>query len=173
MPGRSAGRTPETVTLRRQDRQAFLTLGQLAPLPQPTGPYQLDLEMRVDRSPTDPGSNFTVAFGHVDDRYYEHRQGTQDGYHALLRMDGRLELWTHRAGAVSGTQLAGPLQTRPPALGTWVPLRLQVTPTTLTWSRPDTGELLTEADHQMRGDYIHLGRSAVDGEISVRNVRLT
>jgi glycerophosphoryl diester phosphodiesterase len=162
-----------TVALRRQDGQAFLTLGQLAPLPQPTGPYQLDLEMRVDRSPSDPGSNFTVAFAHPDDRYYEHRQGTQDGYHALLRMDGRLELWTHQAGAVSGTQLAGPLKTAPPAIGSWVPLRLQVTPTTLTWGRPDTGELLTQADHQMRGDFIHLGRSAVDGEISLRNVRLT
>jgi hypothetical protein len=162
-----------SVRLARQDRQAFVTLGQLAPLPQPTGPYQLDLEVRVDTSPTDAGSNLSVAFGHSDDRYYEHRQGTQDGYHALLRMDGRLELWTHQAGAASGVQLAGPLKSSPPQPGTWVPLRLQVTPTTLTWSRVDTGELVSKVDSRFRGDYIHIGRSAIDGELSLRNIRLT
>ena len=94
---------PGVIALAAQRRQAFLTLGQLAPLEHAAGPYQVDLEVRVDAMPENDGSNFTLAFAHADDRYYEHRQGTLDGYHAMLRMDGTMELRVHRAGSESGS----------------------------------------------------------------------
>ncbi|WP_256793615.1 glycerophosphodiester phosphodiesterase [Terrabacter sp. Ter38] len=154
------------------DRQSFVTFGQLAPLRQPSGPYELSLEVRVDRMPTQSSTNFTVAFGHADDRYYEHRQGTQNGYHALLRMDGSLELWAHAAGSQDGVPLGKPVSGGAPVVGTWVPLRLVVTPTALIWTRLDTGASVTVADSRFRGDYVHVGRSAIDGALSVRRLRV-
>lgn len=161
------------VSLRVQDRQAFVTLGQFAPLRQPTGPYQVDLEVRVDVVPSQPRSNVTLAFAHADDRYYEHRQGTLDGYHALLRIDGSLELWSHSAGTPDGTPLGPPAAGPPPAPGAWTPLRLEVTPTTLTWTRLDTGASVTASDTRWRGDYLHVGRSAIDGSVSLRRMRIS
>lgn len=162
------------VALALQKRQSFLTLGNLAPLAQPTGPYQVDLEVRVDEMPALRTTNFTLAFAHADDRHYEHRQGLLDGYHALLRMDGSLELWQHRRGVQAGELLTPTVSSSPPEIGRWVPLRLEVTPSTLTWRRMDVQEAVVIANNgDFRGDYLHVGRSAEDGQLSVRDVRLS
>lgn len=161
------------VSLRKKGGQAFLTVGQLAPLSSAAGYYQVDVGVRVDTLPTDGRSNVTVAFGHTDDRYYEHRQGLLDGYHALLRMDGSLEVWAHTAGSAAGQQLAPAVTGPPPESGTWIPLRLAMTPSAITWSRLDTGAAVTAADARFRGDYIHLGRSAPDGQVSLRQLRVS
>jgi len=165
---------PGVITLGSQGHQAFLTLGQLAPLPVPKGTFNLDLETRVDAAPADTSSNFTLSFGHADDQYYEHRLGTTDGYHALLRMDGSIELWAHRAGVTEGTVLArGQSSGSPPGVGVWIPLRLEVTPSAVVWTRTDTGASVTARDSRYRGDFLHIGRSASDGRLSVRNLRLS
>lgn len=161
-----------TVALQRQGGQAFLTLGQFAPLRAPTGPYAVDIEIRVDDVPKNPQSNFTLAFGHVDDRYYEHRQGQLDGYHALLRMDGNLELWAHLAGSPDGKQLTVAIPGPAPTAHTWIPLRLSVSASTLTWSRLDTGARVTSEDSRFRGSYMHVGRSSPDGRVSLRRLRV-
>lgn len=159
------------IGLTLDQRQSFVTLGQFAPLPQPTGPYEIALDVRVDAPPSQSQTNFTIALGHDDDRYYEHRQGTQDGYHALLRMDGSLELWAHKAGSKNGEPLGKPAPGPPPAVGRWLSLRLAVTPTTITFTRLDTGASVTASDSRFRGDYFHVGRSALDGALSVRRLR--
>jgi glycerophosphoryl diester phosphodiesterase len=165
---------PGMVSLVLQDRQAFVCLGELAPIPQALGSYQVDVQVRVDELPRTDTSNITVAFGHQDDRYYEHRQGTQDGYHALLRVDGSLELWEHRAGSVDGVQLGDPVSTPRPAVGELISLRLEITPTTLTWRRlggQDAAVVARDSAH--RGGYLHIGRSASDGRISLGRVSVT
>jgi hypothetical protein len=164
---------PGVVSLAVQDRQAFLTLGHLAPLRAASGPYQVDMDVRVDVMPSGKQTNVTFAFAHADDRYYEHRQGELDGYHALLRMDGSLELWAHTKGAKDGQALDSAVPGPAPVVGAWIPLRLVVTPTSLTWSRLDTGATVTSADTRFRGDYMHVGRSSPDGRVSLRRLRLT
>lgn len=163
---------PGVITLAAQQRQAFLTLGQLAPLERPKGPYQIDLEIRVDQLPSDSSSNFTLAFGHADDRYYEHRQGTLDGYHAMLRMDGTMELRKHRAGSADGVELGPSTSGSAPATGTWVGLRLTVGQDQIGWTRTDTGATVIGSDRQFRGDVVHIGRSSVDGKISIRSLKV-
>jgi hypothetical protein len=156
-----------------QGQQAFVTLGQLAPLAQATGPYQVDVDVRVDRPPSGPQTNFTLAFAHANDAYYEHRQGVLGGYHAIIRMDGSLELWLHQAGRVEGTPLTSPASSPALVPGGWVPLRLSVTPNTLAWSRRDTGTTVQVRHAEHRGSYMHVGRSATDGALSVSDVRIS
>lgn len=67
------------VRLSVQERQAFLTLGYMAPLIRPTEPYTVEFQLRVDKAPRDKFSNLSFVFGHEDDSYYEHLQGTQGG----------------------------------------------------------------------------------------------
>ncbi len=164
---------PGVITLAAQRRQAFLTLGDLAPLEHATGPYSVSLEIRVDKPPTDVLSNFTLCFGHDTDKYYKHRQGTQNGYHAILRMDGTLEIRVHEAGSDGGEEIAktipGPLLT----VGTWIPLQLDVDTEHITWTRQDSGATTTGKHSKYRGDYIHIGRSAIDGKISVRDLKVS
>lgn len=159
------------VQLAAQDRMAFLTLGQLAPLARPTA-YRLDLQVRVDRAPAD-GGPVEVAFGHPDDRYYESGQGRLDGYHALLGMDGTLQLGRHQAGNRAGMPLAATVPGPALTVGTWVPLRLDVTPDTMTWSRMDTGAAVTGRDATLRGSYLHVGRASTTGLISLRGLRIS
>ena len=162
-----------SVGLGLDGRQAFLTLGHMAPLRQAIGPYQVDIEVRIGVLPSQGSATFSLAFGHVDDRYYEHRQGELDGYHALLRMDGSLEIWSHSAGMVDGRRLGAGVPGPTPKVGTWVPLRLTVTPRALTWSRLDTGAVIVVEDDRFRGDYIHVGLAATDGRILLRRLGIT
>ncbi len=163
---------PGVIRLAVQGDQAFLTLGQLAPLRRPAGPYRVSFDIRVDAMPSATDSNFTLAFGHADDRYYAHRQGTQNGYHAILRMDGQLELYAHRAGDERGEQIGESVAGPPPGVGAWIPLALEVAQDGITWSRLDTGGRTSGRHSAFRGDYLHIGRSAPDGKIAVRALRV-
>lgn len=147
----------DELTLERGSTQ-YLTLGQLCPVPAATGSYSVELQARWPAA-ADPAGRVALAFGHPDDRYWEPGAGDSTGYDAGLRADGRLELRAHTAGAPGDTVLAG-AASPPPAPGAWVPLRLTVTPSTLTWSRTDVdGASVTAQDTRTRGGYLHLGRS--------------
>jgi hypothetical protein len=161
------------IALSAQRRQAFLTLGNLAPLERSRGPYKIAMEIRVDALPADEKSNFSICFAHDTDAYYEHRQGTQNGYHAILRMDGSMELRVHEAGSDGGDEIARTLPGPAPVVGAWIPLEVEVDTKRVTFSRLDTGATTTGEHSKYRGDYIHVGRSAMDGRISVRNLRIS
>lgn len=163
---------PGAVRLAVQERQAFLTLGHLAPLAVPDGPYTVDLEVRVDTAPKDPFSNVSLAFGHADDRYYEHRQGAQGGYHAMMRMTGEIDLRRHDVGSDEGEPLGAPIAGPKLPRGTWIPLRVTVGATRLTFTRLDTGASISGEDSTFRGPYLHVGRSALDGAISLRRLQI-
>lgn len=143
--------------------QQFLALGQVSPIATAAESYRIELDARWTVLPADPTTNITIAFGHEDDAYYEHRIGTRDGYHALVRPDGRLQLYRHARGNKTGTLLAehdGPAL----AAGQWATLRVDVTPDTVTLSRTDlaTPIVVTAKDRSVRGGYVHIGRSAYD-----------
>ena len=164
-----------------QGTQHFLTLGQFCPLENAGGNYSVDVEASWPTLPSATSENLTLAFGHADDAYYQHRSGLGNGYHALLRADGRLELYRHQDGKPDGVSLAAPVQTAAPTAGQWMKFRLAVTPTQITWSRVDAGaagstasagaaavSAVSTGDRTYRGGYLHIGRSSTDGVLAFR-----
>jgi glycerophosphoryl diester phosphodiesterase len=151
-------------------RPSFVTLGQFCPIK--AGSYRIELDVAFDPLPSDRSEHMSIAFGHRDDRYYEHRLGQGDGYHAVLRRNGRMALYAHTDGRVSGqllsSEAAGPALER----GQWVRLTLDVTPTHLRWSR-DGGPTVQAQDGRFRGGYLHVGRSGNDGRLNVRRLVIT
>ncbi|MEY2582347.1 MAG: glycerophosphoryl diester phosphodiesterase [Ilumatobacteraceae bacterium] len=165
------------VTLAVPERQHFLTLGQFAPVPRTHSDYRIDFEARWDTLPSDRSSHLDLVFGHTDDRYYEHGLGSGNGYHAILRADGSLELFRHQLGSAEGHRLAGPVNTAAPAAGRWMRFSLRVSPDHISWARLDDGpdSNVTAANASYRGGYLHIGRTAVDPDsaVSFRNFRVT
>ncbi|MEV6287448.1 glycerophosphodiester phosphodiesterase family protein [Kribbella sp. NPDC051770] len=159
-----------SVRLAASKAQHFLTLGNLGPITAPA--YTIEFEASYDVLPEDPAANLTLAFGHTDDRYYEHRLGVSNGYHAILQRDGELGLYEHRVGKGSGT-LLGSEVTAEPVRGRWMKFRLEVTPTKLAWSRLDKPARITVNDTAFRGGYLHLGRGSLDGTLSLRGLKVT
>ncbi|GAB3829867.1 glycerophosphodiester phosphodiesterase [Kribbella italica] len=159
-----------SIRLAASKAQHFLTLGNLGPITVPT--YSIEFEASYDVLPKDPAANLTLAFGHSDDRYYEHRQGLSNGYHAIMQRDGEVGLYQHEAGKPAGT-LLGSEVTAEPVRGRWMKFRLEVTPTRLTWSRLDRPARITVEDNAFRGGYLHLGRGSLDGTLSLRGLKVT
>lgn len=151
-------------------RQAFLSLGSFCPIEAPS--YRISFDMRFDPLPTDTWQHLSIAFGHSDDRYYEHRIAVSDGYHAILRGDGTLGIYSHVEGNPSGRELAKPQQGIPLKSGVWSRLTLDVTPDVLRWSRDD-GSTVEVTDSRFRGGYFHIGSSAIDGRLQLRGLTVT
>jgi hypothetical protein len=173
--------------LRHQGTQHFLTFGQFCPVRKATRHYRIEFEARWTELPTDPSANLTLAFGHADDRYYEHKLGHSDGYHAIWRADGTVELFAHHAGQSVGERLAGLPSALPVVMNRWYAFGLSVTPANIGWSgdaaadpsssssgQPATSPLvISVSDARFRGGYLHLGRSSTDGSVSVRKFRIS
>ena len=150
--------------------QHFLTLGQFGPLATAARSYSVRFEATWPSLPSTATDNMTLAFAHSDDAYYQHRSGSGDGYHAILRANGSLELFRHRNGVQDGVALAKPVVTKAPAAGQWMKFELKVSPTTITWSRVDVPDaVITADDGSVRGGYLHIGRSSTDGELAFRS----
>jgi glycerophosphoryl diester phosphodiesterase len=155
-----------------QGDQHFVTMGQFGPLPNAAAKYRITVEACWRVLPSDPVENMSIAFGHDHDGYYEHRQGSGDGYHAIVRADGRMQLFTHTDGEPDGDQI-GPTRQAEVQAGQWIGLQLDVSPTSITWSRTDVeGVSLTASDTRYRGGYFHLGRSSIDGVLAFRSLRV-
>jgi glycerophosphoryl diester phosphodiesterase len=150
--------------------QHFLTLGQFCPIVTATGSYRVEFEARWDEFPTDRTHNMSLVFAHVDDRYYEEGLGRSDGYHAVHSAEGSLELYRHAAGSTTGIPLGSHVATAAPQRGRWMRFRLDVTPTSLTWRRTDGLQpaQVIVSDSQVRGGYLHIGRTSTDGSLSFR-----
>ncbi|MFT4297380.1 MAG: glycerophosphodiester phosphodiesterase [Micropruina sp.] len=151
-------------------RQAFMTLGQFAPITATS--YRIAFDVAFDPMPSDTWQHVSIAFGHDDDRYYEHRLGNADGYHALLRADGTMGLATHVEGDRNGRQLVGPASSRPMKRGVWARMTLDVTPDEIRWARDD-GTVLSVKDSRFRGGYFHIGSSATDGALKLRGLAVS
>jgi len=156
-------------------RQEFLMLGQFCPLVNAAATYEVRFAASWTQLPVESVSNFTLAFGHVDDAYYEHRYGKSTGYHAIMRPAGELELYLHRAGQTDGTLLRS-IVTPSAVAGRWMTFSLIVNGDVLTWTRtdlPDQPSVVVQ-DTTVRGGYIHIGRSSTAGRgtLAVRQFRV-
>ncbi len=163
------------LALARQGSQHFVTLGQMSPIAMAAASYQIDFEACFTRLPTDRAGNLTLAFGQSNDAYYEHQAGKTTGYHAILRVDGRLALFLHHAGVATGQQLGSSIETAQPKTGEWMRFRLEVTPASIRWTRAGGGgeASILSHDTSARGGYLHIGRSAEDGAVAFRNFVIT
>lgn len=148
--------------------QHFVTLGDLSPLANALGTYRITFQAAWSTLPTDLNQNLTLAFGRADDTYYQHQRGVGNGYHAIMRANGNVQLYRHTDGSTSGTQLDGTVATTPPSAGQWMSFQLDVTPTQLTWARTDVAGSTTFADSMHRGGYLHIGKT--DGVLDIRAI---
>jgi hypothetical protein len=83
------------------------------------------------------------------------------GYHALVRGNGDIQLYSHVAGSTSGTQL-GTLATTAPVAGTYMTFQIQVTATQVIFKRTDgAGWTLTVTNSTYRGQYWHIGNGSI------------
>jgi hypothetical protein len=163
------------LALQATSTQHFLTLGQFCPIRSASGSYRIEFQARWDQLPTDRTQNMSLAFAHVDDRYYEEGLGRSDGYHAVHTAQGSLGLYRHGAGSTTAIPLGSNVATAAPQLGRWMRFRLDVTPTSLTWSRTDgsqPAQVLADDSH-VRGGYLHIGRTSTDGSLSFRHFSIT
>lgn len=158
------------IALAAKGTQHFLTLGNLGPITAPS--YSVEFQASYAALPTDPLANLTLAFGHTDDAYYEHRLGASNGYHAIMQANGELGLYAHRTGKTAGIKLAVK-KTAPAFRGEWLKFRLDVTPTTLTWNRLDQPAKVSVVDKAYRGGYLHIGRASTDGSLVLRGLKVT
>lgn len=151
-------------------RPSFVALGQFCPVPSES--YRIVFDATFDPLPSDLWQHLTIAFGHDDDRYYEHLSGDADGYHAKLRANGNMSINSHVEGNPNGQLLSTTPSSTAFRPGLWSRLTLDVTPGLLRWSRDD-GTSVETRDDRFRGGYFHLGRSGTDGMLKIRNLSVT
>lgn len=161
------GKEPGEVVLGFGTSQSFMLLGQFCPITAPS--YRIDFDACFDPMPDDSWQHVSIAFGHADDRYYEHRLGDSDGYHALLRASGIMGLHAHTAGDAEGQELTASKQTAPLRAGTWFQVSLDVTSSQIRWSRDD-GTSIEVTDSRFRGGYVHIGCSSSSGRLRLRRL---
>lgn len=155
------------LTIPTPGRQAFVTMGQFCPINATS--YRITFDVSFEPLPSDTWQHISIAFGHADDRYYEHRLGDGDGYHALLRADGTMSLYAHVEGEPNGQELTKAQVSTAMKSGVWARVNLDVTPQGIEWSRDD-GTSLKAQDSRFRGGYMHIGSSATNGALRIRNL---
>ena len=155
------------LTLGAEGDRQFITLGQLCPIAAAASQYRLTFSAAWDRLPADPSATVTLAFCHLDDRYYEDGLSLSEGYHATMSPDGTLRIYRHSTSAPE--ELLGQIQTPPVQAEQWVTLRLDVSPRSLIWRRtdvPEAGQVVVH-DSAVRGGYVAIGRSSSDPRSAV------
>jgi glycerophosphoryl diester phosphodiesterase len=155
------------LTLGAEGDRQFVTLGQLCPIPAAASQYRLRFSAAWDRLPADPSAVLSLAFCHLDDRYYEDGLSLSEGYHATLSPDGTLRI--HRHGTAAPDELLGEARTPPVQAGQWISLRLDVSPQSLIWRRTDLSESaeVVVYDSAVRGGYLSIGRSSTDARAAL------
>lgn len=98
-----------------------------------------------------------IAFGQLDDRPYRVLvPGGIGGYHLVIRPTGELVLYRRDPGDAAGTRLQT-ITTSPVKPGEWMRFKIDVTPSSLRFSRLDgvgwSGESM---DREYRGGYLSL-----------------
>lgn len=104
-----------------------------------------------------------LSFGLASDHPY--RVGISSkvsGYHAILRANGRLDLYERTSGIARGT-LLGSVPTPAPAVGEWVDLVVSISGARITVSRgSNPAWKVAVDDSRHRGGYFSLGKNYAD-----------
>ncbi len=159
------------LVLAAQGGQQFLLMGQFCPIPAAAESYTIQVDVRWAVQPGWDGDGVSLAFGHDDDQYYQHRLGVGTGYHLLLRYNGELALYAHDDGGATGTLLGA--ESGPPMQpGQWVPLQIRVTTDLIEVGRTGADTVVIGRDARSRGGYFHLGRTSTSGIAEFRSLRV-
>jgi len=154
--------------------QDFLCMGQLCPLKNKAASYTIGIDFQWKTLPADPAQNITICFGSPDDTYYQHTDGKTNGYHAIIRGDSRVQLYSHTAGSGSGTEVGttGVTLSANPVAGTWYHATVAVTPSSITFTVNDgTDHVVSSSSTTYRGGYVHIGKSS--GVATFRNLTIS
>ncbi|GAB79026.1 Glycerophosphoryl diester phosphodiesterase [Austwickia chelonae] len=162
---------PGAVRLRSRQKAASLLLGSLCPISSPEGDYRVEFDIRFDKPSSNSPANagFVLAFGHLDDRYYDHEGGVGDGYHATLSPSGQLAVGAHHHGKKESDQLTADVAGPDQRWSRWSRMRLEVSRGSLRWGFADGAGVQT-TDTRWRGGYLHVGRAAGAPAVSIRSV---
>lgn len=134
-----------------------------------TGTYTISFELVWDDLGADGNLHSDVAFAREKDDPWEFFNANDaygalaspGGYHALVRRDGRIQLYSHVKGSTSGTQLAT-LATVAPVAGVPMSFEIEVTPGTIYFRRTDTGPYeISSTSTTYRGRYWHLSVGSI------------
>lgn len=142
---------------------AVLMGGRSASIAQAAGTYKIKYTMTWD---TIPASNLHsgIAFGKPDDQAYQFSAANPSGgYHVVLRNTGQLQLFRHDPGVTTGVLLGNLASTSTPVAGVPMTFEVDVTPTTVSVTRTDSGGPYTVSsnDTTYRGRYWHLSIGSV------------
>lgn len=96
----------------------------------------------------------------VDDLEYTDTSPWLNGYHVLLRQDGRIQLY--RITAASGATLLTTQTGTAITTGVEQSITITITPTNVTVANATAGTTMTFADATRRGGYVHLGANGAD-----------
>ena len=156
-----------------------VTLGSMCPVP---ATATIEYECRFLTLPTDLTTHLGFFFGKLDDQRYQFQvANVTQGYHAIMRANGNMQLYRHDIGVTTGVSLAGPLLTAVAVAGTWMKFRIIITPTTLSYQRIDAGggAALTSSDTTLRGRYFGISRNYAlsgaegPGTVEFKNIIVT
>lgn len=154
------GAAGDVYFLQQPNRSAVM--GALCPLP--ASGYIIKFEMMY---PVLPAASFHagLAFGKVSDDEFQFGSANKTGgYHALIRDDGDMQIYTHAPLTGSGTQIGaanvGAGSPNNPVAGTWMKFELEVTATNVIFRRMDIAPVLAQevnvANTAFRGGYFHI-----------------
>ena len=152
----------------------FLMLGQLCPVANRASSYTINVDFQWESLPADLTTNITICFGNLDDTYYAHTNGLTSGYHAIIRPNGNVQLYTHTVGSGTGTQIGttGVTLTSAAVAGTWYHATIAITPTTITFTVNDgSNHVVSATNATYRGGYVHIGKTA--GVATFRNFTIS
>lgn len=134
--------------------QSYL-MGSMAPLP--SDRYTISARLRWPTALPGATEHVGIAFGQGDDRPY--RVGVPaevSGYHAIVRANGALQLYSRAAGTAAGTLLQT-VDTEPPRLGKWVSISIRVDGHGIDVTRKGRAAWkLSTQDQKYRGGYFWL-----------------
>jgi hypothetical protein len=135
-----------------------------APLRSPEGTYQIDTSIKLTSKNTGDLTRYIgVRFGwSIDHDNVMFGSAGSTGYHFAYRSSGAVEI-VRDTGGVAAT--IGSATWAALAEGDVIPLRVSVTPTTITVTRTDTSATVTATDatHPRRGWFGAFGASNVVG----------
>ncbi|GAA2108254.1 glycerophosphodiester phosphodiesterase [Streptomyces synnematoformans] len=124
--------------------------------------YVIGFSMKWDVLPAS-NQHSGAAFGKLsDDKYQFSMENASGGYHALVRGNGDIQIYTHTAGVTSGTQL-GTLATAAPVAGVYMTFEIEVTASQVIFRRTDVGPYeLAVSNVAYRGRYWHFTVGSVN-----------
>lgn len=144
----------------------FSVQGCRCPIDTPTA-YTITGSVTFDLIGTDPTRSAQLMLCCPDDRatsgVASSGAGLPDGYSLLIRANGNVELFRNTRSGQGNVKVGSTLATTAITQGTTVPITVQVTSTSIIFTRTDTASSITWTDSTHRGAYYHVGKSGSTG----------